>query len=51
MKVRETFSSKPVVPTVAEYRTVSGTVLGLYFEHYWLESLVGSVTKIFCLLP
>ena len=47
MKVIETFSSKPVVPIVAEYRAVSGTVLILYFESYWLEFLVGSVIKIF----
>lgn len=51
MKVMETFSSKPVVPIVAEYRAVSGNVLVLYFESYWLESLVGNVTKIFCILP
>jgi len=47
----ETFSSKPLVPIVAEYRAVSGTVLVLYFESYWLKSLVGSVTKILFLLP
>ena len=44
----ETLSSKPVVPTVAGYRAVSDTILVLYFESYGLETLVGSVTTIFC---
>lgn len=46
----ETFSSKPVVPVVDEYRAVVGSALALYFESTWLESPVGRVTNVFCLL-